>query len=96
LKRVCDEILSLLEVWDAFCYHTDKTCLHRRSFPEQSIKGIHRLQACLRNKVKLAFRVENTTTVFAQWLKLLVAATIAMQLHMTDMPFEAPLVLPNT
>jgi hypothetical protein len=26
----------------------------------------------------------------------LVAATIAMQLHMTDMPFEAPLVLPNT
>jgi hypothetical protein len=90
VKSICVEILRLLKVWDAFRYHTHETCYYRWAFREQSVKGIRRLKACLRNEVKLAFRVENGSSSFAEELKLLVAAIQEMQLHAKDMPFEGP------
>jgi hypothetical protein len=90
VKSICVEILRLLKVWDAFRHHTHETHCCRWAFREQSVKGIRRPKACLRNEVKLAFRVENGSSSFAEELKLLVAAIQEMQLHAKDMPFEGP------
>jgi hypothetical protein len=90
VKSICDEILSLLKVWDSFRYHTHETYFYRWFYRDQSIKGIRRVKAYLRNQVKLAFQLENGTSAFAEELKLLVVAVNEMQLHMNDMPFEGP------
>lgn len=90
LKCICDEILGLLKVWDAFRYHTHEIYYYRWTFRERSIKGIRRLKAYLRNQIKLAFRHGNGTSSFAEELKLLTVAINEMLAHAKDMPFPGP------
>ena len=90
MKGICDEILGLLKVWDAFRRHTHESYFYRWTFRETSIKGIRRLKAYLRNQIKLAFRDGNGTSLFAEELKHLVAAIHHMLAHVNDMPFSNP------
>ena len=89
-ERICNEILGLLTLWDAYRDHTHEGYFYRWVFREKSIIGIRRLRAYLRNEIKLALRLGHGQSPFADELKLLLVAIIEMQRHMRDIPFGTP------